>query len=75
MRGWVGQTQWRLETRDRHAWTVLNLSVSGARVDVADLWATTGPPWRGQFADDWFHPNDEGYRRWADAMVAAVRPR
>ncbi|QNE36804.1 SGNH/GDSL hydrolase family protein [Leifsonia shinshuensis] len=31
--------------------------------------------WRGvmqQFADDWFHPNDRGYRVWASAFLPAV---
>ncbi|GAA4141371.1 hypothetical protein GCM10023068_10450 [Leifsonia shinshuensis] len=31
--------------------------------------------WRGmlhQFADDWFHPNDHGYRVWASAFLPAV---
>ena len=40
---------------------------------VADLWAYTGPPWRGRFADG-FHPNDVGYAPWADAVVAALAP-
>lgn len=31
--------------------------------------------WRGalhQFAEDWFHPNDHGYRVWASAFLPAV---
>ena len=38
---------------------------------VADLWAHTGPPYRGLYADG-FHPNDAGYRQWADAVCEAI---
>jgi lysophospholipase L1-like esterase len=38
---------------------------------VADLWAHTGPPYRGLYADG-FHPNDRGYRQWADAVAEAL---
>jgi acyl-CoA thioesterase-1 len=34
---------------------------------VADLWAHTGPPYRGLYFDG-FHPNDRGYLQWADAL-------
>lgn len=39
---------------------------------VADLWATTGPPWKGRYAEDFFHPNNIGYARWADAIFPAI---
>lgn len=39
---------------------------------VADVWAHTGPPWRGKFAADDFHPNDAGYRGWCDAFAEAL---
>lgn len=39
---------------------------------VADVWAHTGPPWRGKFASDGFHPNDLGYRHWTDAFAEAL---
>lgn len=39
---------------------------------LVDLWATTGPPWRGKYAADWFHPNDLGYQSWSAAFVAAL---
>lgn len=39
---------------------------------VADLWAHTGPPYRGLYADG-FHPNDQGYLQWAEAVWEAVR--
>lgn len=38
---------------------------------VADLWAFTGPPYKGLYADG-FHPNDTGYLQWADALSAAL---
>jgi len=45
---------------------------AGARgLRVADLWEHTGPPYRGLYADG-FHPNDAGYRQWADAVCEAL---
>lgn len=38
---------------------------------VADLWAHTGPPYRGLYFDG-FHPNDSGYRQWTAALAAAL---
>ncbi len=38
---------------------------------VADLWTHTGPPYRGLYFDG-FHPNDKGYRQWADAVSEAL---
>jgi acyl-CoA thioesterase-1 len=38
---------------------------------VADVWAHTGPPYRGLYADG-LHPNDAGYRQWADAVCEAL---
>jgi lysophospholipase L1-like esterase len=38
---------------------------------VADIWAHTGPPHRGLYAD-WIHPNEKGYLQWADAVWAAL---
>lgn len=38
---------------------------------VADLWAHTGPPYRGLYFDG-FHPNDAGYLQWADAVSEAL---
>jgi acyl-CoA thioesterase I len=40
---------------------------------VADVGATTAPPYRGKFASDGFHPNEVGYRSWTDAFVEALR--
>ena len=39
---------------------------------VADVWAHTGPPWRGKFASDGFHPGTRGYADWAAAFAAAL---
>lgn len=44
-------------------------AASGLR--VADLWAHTGAPYRGLYADG-FHPNDRGYHQWTDAVAAAL---
>lgn len=38
---------------------------------VADVWAHTGPPYKGLYADG-FHPNDAGYVQWADAVAEAL---
>lgn len=43
-------------------------------VEVADLWATTGPPWRGNYAEDNFHPNARGYGFWVEAILPVLRP-
>lgn len=39
---------------------------------VADVWARTGPPWRGKFAADGFHPGVRGYADWAAAFAAVL---
>lgn len=41
-------------------------------LDVADLWATTGPPWQGNYAEDFFHPNDRGYGHWVRAILPVM---
>ena len=50
-----------------------------AGVLVADVWSRTGPPWRGKFAADGFHPGALGYADWAaaftDVLGAALSPR
>ena len=38
---------------------------------VADLEATTGCPHPGEYADG-HHPDDRGYRRWAEAVTRAL---
>ena len=44
---------------------------SQAGLRVADIWAHTGPPYRGRYFDG-FHPNDAGYAQWAEAVWAAL---
>jgi lysophospholipase L1-like esterase len=39
---------------------------------VADVWAHTGPPWRGKLAVDGFHPGLTGYTDWARAFAEAM---
>jgi acyl-CoA thioesterase I len=39
---------------------------------VADLWAHTGPPWAGNYAEDFFHPSASGYANWTRAFAEAV---
>ena len=38
---------------------------------VADLWAHTGPPWRGKYADG-LHPNAVGLGEWVAALTDAL---
>lgn len=44
-----------------------------------DLYANTGPAFGHDpdlfYADDGFHPSDEGYRVWADVILDVLRPR
>lgn len=51
---------------------IIRAEAPAAGLRVADLWAHTGPPWKGKYADDLFHPNDVGYRDWAAALAEAV---
>lgn len=39
---------------------------------VADVWAFSGPPWKGKFSGDGFHPNERGYADWARAFATAL---
>ena len=43
-------------------------------LQVADVWARTGPPWRGKYARDGFHPSDRGYQDWAAAFLDVLDP-
>jgi acyl-CoA thioesterase-1 len=52
--------------------------VAGARgATYVDIAGPTGPPFRSDpdryFAPDHYHPNDEGYRLWADVVAPAVK--
>lgn len=50
-----------------------HLRAAAARHDlhVADVWAHTGPPYKGLYADG-LHPNDKGYLQWTDAVWEAL---
>ncbi|MFP5319012.1 MAG: SGNH/GDSL hydrolase family protein [Acidimicrobiia bacterium] len=47
---------------------VIRSEAPAAGLLVADVWARTGPPWRGKFASDNFHPGALGYADWAAAF-------
>jgi acyl-CoA thioesterase-1 len=54
---------------------VIREEAPAAGLVVADVWARTGPPWRGKYAPDGFHPGALGYADWAAAFAAALPPR
>lgn len=39
---------------------------------LADVWACTGPPWRGKYVDG-LHPSEVGYRDWTEAVLRALQ--
>ncbi|MDQ4068958.1 MAG: hypothetical protein M3203_05725, partial [Actinomycetota bacterium] len=51
---------------------VIRESAPAAGLLVADVWARTGPPWRGKLAADGFHPGALGYADWAAAFAEVV---
>ena len=51
---------------------VIRSEAPAAGLVVADVWAHTGPPWRGNYAPDGFHPGVAGYARWAKAFAEAL---
>lgn len=59
------------ERKTRQVNEVLRASAAEHGLRVADLWAHTGPPYRGLYSDG-FHPNDAGYLQWADALSEAL---
>lgn len=61
------------ERKTRRVNEVLRREAASRGLRVADLWAHTGPPYQGLYADG-FHPNDRGYLQWADALEAALTP-
>lgn len=54
---------------------LIRAEAPAAGLRVADVWAHTGPPWRGKFAADGFHPGALGYADWARAFVEALADR
>ena len=53
---------------------VIRTEAPPAGLRVADVWARTGRPWRGKFAQDNFHPSVAGYADWAAAFAQVLRP-
>ena len=51
---------------------VIRAEAPAAGLVVADVWAHTGPPWRGNYAADGFHPGLAGYGNWAKAFAEAL---
>lgn len=49
----------------------LREAAAANELHVADIWAHTGPPYKGLYADG-LHPNDRGYLQWADAVWACL---
>ncbi len=63
-----GLSRARTETANR----LVREEAPAAGLIVADVWARTGPPWRGKFAADGFHPGALGYADWAAAFAAVL---
>lgn len=51
----------------------IEMAGTAGTIRVADLRVTGPTSWRGRLAEDWFHPNDDGYAALADALEADVR--
>jgi lysophospholipase L1-like esterase len=51
---------------------VIRAEAPPAGLRIADVWARTGPPWRGKFAEDNFHPATTGYADWAAAFAETL---
>jgi lysophospholipase L1-like esterase len=51
---------------------IIRAEAPAAGLRVADVWAHTGPPWRGKYAGDDFHPSDAGYADWCAAFADAL---
>jgi acyl-CoA thioesterase-1 len=51
---------------------LIHTTATGRGLTVAEVSRHARPPWRGLLAPDSFHPNNLGYRRHADALLAAL---
>ena len=60
------------EERTEAANRYIRREAPAAGLVVADVWARTGPPWRGKLAADGFHPGVLGYAEWAAAFADAL---
>lgn len=59
------------EPRAREANTLLREQAAARDLVLVDLWATTGPPWRGKYADG-LHPGPAGVTEWVRAFALAL---
>jgi len=62
-------------TRAAEVNDIIRGEAPAAGLRVADVWAHTGPPWRGKFSADGFHPGALGYADWARAFAEALADR
>ena len=51
---------------------IIHEAAAARALPVAVVSAHFTPPWAGKFASDCFHPSRDGYRDWAQALLAAV---
>ncbi|MFI6830452.1 SGNH/GDSL hydrolase family protein [Kribbella sp. NPDC050241] len=51
---------------------LISATATARGLTVAEVSRHARPPWRGMLAPDSFHPNNLGYRRHADALLAAL---
>lgn len=51
---------------------LISTAATSRGLAVAEVSRHARPPWRGMLAPDAFHPNNLGYRRHADALLAAL---
>jgi lysophospholipase L1-like esterase len=61
-----------LPGRTRELNQIIRADAPAAGLRIADAWAHTGPPWRGKYAADEFHPNDAGYGEWCASFAEAI---
>jgi lysophospholipase L1-like esterase len=61
-----------LPGRTRELNQIIRADAPAAGLRIADAWAHTGPPWRGKYAADEFHPNDTGYGEWCASFAEAI---
>lgn len=59
------------EARAREANALLLRLTAARELTVVDLWAATGPPWRGKYADG-LHPGPAGVSDWVRAFGQAL---
>jgi acyl-CoA thioesterase-1 len=50
----------------------IHASAAARGLPVAEISAHFLPPWTGKFASDCFHPSQDGYRDWSQALLTTV---